>query len=146
MARLTLEKLTRFGTLDEFFGKGPPGGDQGGPAMAPEPHLYETGRQYVTNFGGNSWLNLWSPVGDFSISQQWYGAGWETERQTVEGGWQIYEKKYKTKKAVLFIYWTADNYGTLKCYNLDCVAFRQINKNWFLGGIWDHYSTIDGTQ
>jgi len=138
--RLTLEKLTSFRTLADFFSKGNDtepalsidGGGDGhssrrqlvtrGPG---QPHLYAVGSQTVNNFGGNSWLNVWNPVGDFSLSQQWYVGGSGDNLQTVEGGWAVYPDKFKANKAVLFIFYTADNYKTKKCWNLDCVAFVQ---------------------
>ena len=54
--------------------------------------------------------------------------------------------KYSTNKAVLFIYWTADDYQNTGCYNLDCSGFVQTNSNWCLGGTWDHYSSTGGGQ
>jgi len=158
MARITLEILTRFETLNDFFGKGPDGMGQEppDPQLEEEPeesaveHKYAAARQYVTNFGGNSWLNLWNPtIGTdeiFSLSQQWYAAGSGDAKQTVEGGWQVYPQKYDTNNAVLFIFYTADNYDTKKCYNLDCAAFVQINNNWYLAGPWSDYSSTGGTQ
>jgi hypothetical protein len=104
------------------------------------------GYQYVTNYGGNSWLDLWNPSGDFSLSQQWYVGGSGGNTQTVEGGWQVLPDKYGTNKAVLFIYWTADDYQNTGCYNLDCSGFVQTNSNWYLGGTWDHYSSTGGGQ
>src|SRR6185369_1026606 len=98
---------------------------------------------------GNSWLNLWNPVVDKdneSISQQWYSGGSGGSTQTLEGGWQVLENKYDTKKAVLFTYWTADNYDKTGCYNLDCSGFVQVNNHWYLGGTWSSYSTTGGTQ
>lgn len=157
MARLTLEKLTRYQTLLDFFAKSPVPGEserslkrqEGGSDILPEEgeaHLHAIGLQYVDNYGGNSWLNLWNPKGDFSLSQQWYIGGSGNDTQTVEGGWQVYPGKYNTDNAVLFIYFTADKYISTGCYNLDCTAFVQTNHNWFLGAIWDHYSTTGGTQ
>lgn len=161
-ARLTLEKLTTFRTLDHFFSKGndtePAIGDfeeeddDGHSSRreltkrGDEPHLYAVAGQYTKNFGGNSWLNLWNPVGDFSLSQQWYVGGSGDNRQTVEGGWVVYPNKFKTKNAVLFIFYTADNYKKKKCWNLDCAAFVQTNKNWFLGRGFTHYSASGGGQ
>lgn len=154
MSRLTLEKLTRFKSLSHFFAKVPqdmgrPRLREDGPEFAPDwdgPHLHAAARQYVDNFGGNSWLDLWNPQGDFSLSQQWYVGGSGENLQTVEGGW-IVLPEYFSADAVLFIYYTRGNYnrGT-GCYNLDCSGFVQINNNWHLGGIWNHYSTTDGTQ
>jgi hypothetical protein len=124
LRRITLEEMTRFETLDAFFGKGPDGMGEEPPdpeqEVPPEEgaveHKYAAGRQRVTNFGGNSWLNLWNPaIGTdhiFSLSQQWYAAGDGDSKQTLEGGWQVYPQKYSTNNGVLFIYYTADNYGS----------------------------------
>lgn len=152
MARLTLEKLTRFPTLNGFFDKKPP------PAIpedfvaleSEDPnvvHLHAIGYQWVTNYGGNSWINLWNPAGDFSISQQWYlGIEKEKPLQSVEGG-LVMDRYYKKKdQSLLFVFYTADGYKDKKCWNLDCGAFSQINKHWFLGGPWDHYSAFDKEQ
>ena len=154
MARLTLEKLTQFSTLDNFFAKEPRQMMQLSKRQRLNPnatHLHAFGDQIVDNFGGNSWLNLWNPKvptsGDFSLSQQWYIGGEGENRQTVEGGWQVDAKHYNTDKAVLFIYRTNHNYTTGSgCYNHECSGFMQINNHWFLGGIWDHYSTTNGEQ
>jgi hypothetical protein len=162
MARLTLERLTRFRTLADLFSK-VPGAAGGGDDGSVHPlgcngwdciHLHAHASQVVDNYGGNSWLDLWSPKGDFSISQHWYVGGQGCNLQTVEGGWQVDPSTYQTDQAVLFIYWTNHDYNLsgcttdqlFGCYNLDCPAFQQVNHNWFLGGIWDHYSTTDGQQ
>jgi hypothetical protein len=154
MQRITLDTLVRYRTLRDFYRKVPRG--QGVPTpprrastFSPDwesTHLHAYGYQNVTNYGGNSWLNLWNPSGDFSISQQWYAGGSGGNTQTVEGGWQVYPDKYGTNKAVLFIYWTADDYQNTGCYNLDCSGFIQTNSNWHLGGTWDHYSSTGGDQ
>ncbi|HVR07515.1 MAG TPA: neprosin family prolyl endopeptidase [Thermoanaerobaculia bacterium] len=161
--RLTLEEMSRFETLQQFFQKAP-GGDavpmppRSAPGAtppvarlaAPATHKYAFAYQFVDNLGGNSWLNLWSPAINtgagqiFSLSQHWYASADGT--QTVEGGWQAYPGKYGTTKSALFIYWTADGYSTTGCYNLDCAAFVQINPNWFLGGTFSNYSTPGGPQ
>lgn len=152
MARLTLKKLTQFRTLEDFLAKSPEelgqlakrGSDAG-------IHLHAVGIQDVDNHGGDSWLNLWNPktynASDFSLSQQWYSGGTGDDLQTVEGGWQVYPRFYNTEKASLFIYRTNRNYQPGSgCYNLDCPGFVQTNNNWFLGGIWDHYSKTNGAQ
>ncbi len=154
MSRLTLETLVRFRRLSEFFDKVPSDlgrvrTERGEPEFLPDwdtTHLHAFGDQSVTNYGGNSWLNLWNPSGDFTLSQQWYSGGVGDGHQTVEGGWVAYPDKFHTASAVLFIFWTADNYGSKKCYNLDCTAFVQINNYWHLGGTWTNYSSDGGTQ
>jgi len=155
MRRVTLEELTRFESLRQFFGKGPKGAGRpyspGLSASLAYSHKYAHAYQFVNNTGGNSWLNLWSPSVNtgtgqiFSLAQHWYVGGSGSALQTVEGGWQVYPTKYGTNNAVTFIYWTPDNYST-GCYNLDCVGFVQINRNWPLGGSWSSYSTRGGTQ
>ena len=123
MARITLETMTRFTTLDDFFSKGPGGGGSPPPVRQGEivpggsDHLYAAGRQEpLTNFGGNSWLNLWTPTGGFTLSQQWYAGGTDgtVDHQTVEGGWVVYKEKFNSDKPVLFIFYTADNYETTR--------------------------------
>jgi hypothetical protein len=155
MRRVTLEELTRFNDLHEFFQKGPDGAGRAHPAaIAPEVyvHKYAHAYQLVNNYGGNSWLNLWSPAINggagqiFSLSQHWYVGGSGSSLQTAEGGWQVYPGKYGTGNAVLFIYWTADGYNATGCYNLDCAAFVQTNNNWHLGAGFSSYSTPGGTQ
>jgi hypothetical protein len=153
MRRLTLDMLARYPTLRDFFSKVPRGSrvpvPPGKSGFLPDwdnTHLHAYGYQDVDNYGGNSWLDLWNPSGDFSISQQWYDGGGGDETQTVEGGWQVWPDKYNTNNAVLFIYWTADNYNNTGCYNLDCTGFVQTNNNWHLGGTWNHYSSTGDGQ
>lgn len=150
MARVTLETMVRFTTLADFFRKGPGGGGnpQGQIVPGGGDHLYAAARQDgVTNFGGNSWLNLWTPTGGFALSQQWYaGGGSGAGQQTVEGGWVVYKEKFNSDKPVLFIFYTADNYGSKSCYNLDCGKFVQTSPHNYLGGSWVNYSTTGGAQ
>ena len=155
--RITLEELSRFDTLQQFFEKGPAGAGRPltqGQAIPPAfaGHKYAYTIQYVNNLGGSSTLNLWRPyvrtnLGQvFSLSQEWYVGGTGANTQTVEGGWQNFPGKYGTENSVLFIYWTADNYNRTGCYNLDCAAFVQTNNNWYLGGTFSRYSTYGGAQ
>jgi len=156
LRRITLQEMTRFRTLERFFHKTPD--DVNGPSDNPAPkdlvvtHKYAHAYQVVKNYGGSSWLSLWSPSVNtaagqiFSLAQQWYVGGKGKKTQTVEGGWQVYPAKYNTNKAAFFIYWTADNYDQTGCYNLDCAGFVQTNSNWALGGIWASYSERGGAQ
>jgi hypothetical protein len=145
MSRLTLERLTQFTTLHDFFGKFP-NKVESRSVLVPrdnvaEPRKYAQGTQNVINFGGQSFIQLWNPVGDFSVSQQWYRGGPQAQEQTVEGGWVVYPDHFHTTNAVLFIYWTADSYASTGCYNLECPGFVQVNHNWNLGVAFTHYST-----
>jgi len=170
MARITLEEVTRFSTLEDFFQMGgiqdgrEDGIDEdtGRDALLPPAggtHRYARKRQYVANLGGQSALSLWDPtVGDgnkFSLSQQWYAGGTGNNLQTVEGGWIKYPKFPKTfgEHASLFVFWTANNYGKggtgpkIGCYNLVCKpGFMQTNNDWKLGGKFDAYSVKGGEQ
>lgn len=155
MRRVTLEEMTRFETLRQFFEKGPGGAGQveleeEKAAPAKPVHKYAHAYEVVDNLGGSSLLNLWMPPINtaatqvFSLSQHWYVGG--NPVQTVEGGWQAFPQKYNTVNSVLFIYWTADGYKHTGCYNLDCAAFVQTNSNWALGATFSQYSTPGGTQ
>lgn len=131
--RITLEDLSRFETLQDFFRKGPQG--VGRPPRAEEPltvaatHRWAHAYQNVTNGGGHSYLNIWRPaIGAnqiFSLSQHWYVAGSGSGLQTIECGWQVYPKLYNDSEPHLFTYWTADGYNNTGCYNLSCGAFVQ---------------------
>jgi neprosin-like protein len=157
MRRITLAGITRFPSLAAFLSKDPPGekaqvplpGKTTKPASGIEPedsgnaHRYAVGYQYVNNWGGNSFLNLWDPEGDFSLSQQWYVATQGPE-QTVEGGWIHYPDAFGYN-SVLFIYWTSDGYQD-GCYNLDCSAFVQVNNSVPLGASFSSYSSFGGAQ
>lgn len=148
MLRMTLEKLTNFSSVDDTslkVSRARPWPES--EFLLNNDHRYAYAQQSMGNFGGNSWLNLWSPVGDFSLSQQWYTATAEEILQTVEGGWMVYPQMFGTTKAVLFIYSTNHNYAHESgCYNLECAAFVQTSNKWLLGGTWTGYSTTHGTQ
>ncbi len=143
MKRITLGALTRFPTLSAFLVKDAP--RPAGPTYS-QPHRHAYVKQSITNYGGNSWLNLWNPAGDFSLSQQWYVGGTGGSLQTVEGGWVHYPSKFGSN-SVLFIYRTAADYSSGSgCWDLDCSGFVQINNGWALGAGFTEYSTDGGTQ
>jgi hypothetical protein len=116
MRRITLDEMVRFPTLEEFLqgskvNQGPldvRGGGQNEiePANL-DPHYWARGDQVVDNFGGDAWLNVWSPSvspHQMSLSQLWVVAGDGDNLQTVEAGWQVYPDKWGTDRAVLFIF------------------------------------------
>jgi hypothetical protein len=149
--RLTIETLTRFETLEDFFKKEggriePPCGDDGGPAG----HEYAHAAMSVDNWGAESVLNVWSDYveqsDEFALSQIWVVRGADANRETVEAGWQLYPDLYGDWRSHLFIYFTPDNYGAGGCYNLTCGAFVQVDNSVYIGGGFDHYSSVGGEQ
>ena len=141
MRRVTLEDLTRFETLQDFFAKGPRGAAR--PPRMTEPttvaptHRWAHAYQIVDNGGGHSFLNIWQPaIGAnqiFSLSQHWYTAGSSAGVQTIECGWQVYPALYGDARPHLFTYWTADGYNKTGCYNLTCSAFVQTSSTFAPG-------------
>src|SRR6185436_11242019 len=94
MRRISLEEMTRFGSLREFLSKKPevPGTADGtdvAPAVNAPSHKYAYMQQQVDNLGGNASLNIWTPFVDtargeiFSLSQHWYAGGSGAGLQTV---------------------------------------------------------------
>jgi hypothetical protein len=131
LRRVSLRQLTRFGSLDAFFRKGPSGGraafEGSGVAVPRSPngdalplqqggngefHRYAHAIQQVDNLGSRTTLNVWDPNPDpgvFSLSQLWITAQAGT-LQTIESGWQVYSGKYGDSLPHLFIYFTNNNY------------------------------------
>jgi len=143
--RLTLDQLSRFKNLHDFFQKAPGGGrlptgikGRSKSFSLEAAHKYAHALQFVGNVGGTSALNVWKPsIGPnqvFALSQHWYVGGSGAGLQTAECGWQVYPQKYNTDKPCLFIYWTADEYQNTGCYNNDCSAFVQTDSTTVLGG------------
>ena len=151
MARLTMDTLKRFRTLDEFFKKRfvdiqLPGGGGSGSST----HEYATAGRTLDNWGAEGIFNVWSPYNEqareFSLSQMWVARGDSATRETVEGGWQKYHDLYGDWRSHLFIYFTPDNYGSGGCYNLSCSGFVQINNSVYIGGGFTNYSSENGAQ
>jgi hypothetical protein len=156
LRRITLEEMTRFRTLSDFFSKGgrpfvrwPRGHDRPGLLVPGDgSHYYSAAFQNVNNIGGDSWLNLWSPTVNghqMSLSQIWVSGGSGDGTQTVEAGWQVYPDKWGGNNAALFIFYTPNNYSD-GCYNVECAGFVQVANNVYLGSGYDHYSERDGGQ
>lgn len=149
--RITLDELTRFRSLEEYFSKGfPPLAPSAPSANTGLNHRYAYAHQTIDTLGGHSFLNLRAPsvTADqiFSLSQHWYSAGNGAGHQTVEVGWQVYPTKYGHSQPVLFIYWTSDNYGPSGAYNLDKAGFVQTNPAWTIGGALSPVGTLAGQQ
>jgi hypothetical protein len=154
MRRVTLEDLTRFETLQDFFAKGPRSVARpprmSEPPTVPVTHRWAHAYQSVDNGGGHSYLNLWQPaIGAnqvFSLSQHWYTAGSGASLQTLECGWQVYPGLYGDARPHLFTYWTADGYNTTGCYNLTCTAFVQTSSTFAPGMAVGPISVSGGAQ
>jgi hypothetical protein len=157
--RVTLEDLSRFETLDDFFRKAPAAATATtAPAVVGEPapevnrqeHRYANVEQAVANIGGHSALTLYSPPvlanEFFSLSQHWYTGGLGAELQTVEVGWQVFPQFYKHALPVLFIYWSTNEYRN-GAYNLTDKTFVAVKSGEALiGNALSPTSTVGGTQ
>jgi len=161
MRRITLDEVSRFPTLKDYFAKGPNGAGRphsGSSPVVPDgiglPHKYAIASQDVANYGGAATLSLINaPVDtslgeEMSLSQLWFTGG----NQTAEIGIQTQPNAWWTNDAVLFIYWTANGYNEAApglagagCYNLSCGAFVQTSSNWTLGGTFPNYGA-DGSE
>ncbi|MFO1337207.1 MAG: neprosin family prolyl endopeptidase [Burkholderiaceae bacterium] len=146
--RLGLEQLTAFETLAHFRHKwGEPAGQQ---ALGAAPHEYADAYQSITNYGAESYLNVWKTytekTSEFSLSQIWVTGGSPVE--TVEAGWQVYRHRHllNPKYPYFFIYSTQDGYNKTGCYDLECDDFVQTNKDVVIGGRWTNLSEVDGPQ
>ncbi|GAB4850319.1 hypothetical protein Ancab_029618, partial [Ancistrocladus abbreviatus] len=89
--------------------------------------------------GAAATISIWDPslanyYGDFSLSQLWVVAGFGSSTNTLEAGWQVYPGRTGDSLPRLFIYWTADGYGTTGCYDLTCPGFIQTNQYFVIGG------------
>jgi Neprosin len=160
MARVTLEQMSHFATLANFFQKSPGEHEASAqltsgkaqPPASPGVHVYSfVYSPEIVQTGITDGNNLWSPTVTtdqyFSLSQLWeIGESRLGYTQTAETGWQVYPSFYGTNNAALFIYWTADGYYLTGCYNLTCPAFTQTNGSYILGAAFSDYSTAGGTQ
>ncbi len=149
MHRISIERLTNFATVKDFLAKGPDGAGRApdttkGTQALGQRH-YGHGYQFTPNFGGQSILNLWDVDSFFNISQHWYVSPYGfTSLQSVEGGTIDYPRGFGNR-AVLFVYYTPDNYLS-GCYNLSCRGFVQVNNNGGLGNYFQRYSIAGGVQ
>lgn len=118
--RITIEDIERVGGVNAFTGPN-------GKTLDGDEHRYASVTFGVPNFGGSSIFDVRLPQVNpmnghsFSLSQQWYVAVTDTgDRQTVEGGWQVYPGLYGTQNPTLFVFYTPDDYTT-GCYNINCL-------------------------
>jgi len=157
LLRTTLETMSHFATLQQFYQKKPGSAVRAAQSRLFEDptiasHKYSFTYQYVNNLGGNSNLNVWSPYVNtgkgeiFSLSQEWYIGGSGSGTQTEEVGWVVYPAMFGgSEQAHFFIFSTADDYAT-GCWNNTCGDFVQVADSGLLGNTFSNYSTNDGTQ
>jgi len=157
LLRTTLETMSHFATLQQFYQKQPGNAVRAAqsrlfedPSIAA--HKYSFTYQYVNNLGGNSNLNLWNPYVNtawgeiFSLSQEWYIGGSGSGTQTEEVGWVVYPAMFGgSEKAHFFIFSTPDDYAT-GCWNNTCGDFVQVADSGLLGNSFSNYSTYGGAQ
>ena len=155
--RTTAADLARFATLHDFFAKGPNRalqGESSNPSYKPPSNAgFEYGREYqfVTNWGMQSFINLWNPyvqtAPEHSISQIWVANNCcNSNQETAEAGWTVDPGKFGDNNTHFFIYWTNDNYQSTGCYDLDCVGFVQTDHSVTPGVYFSTISSDGGTQ
>jgi hypothetical protein len=149
LLRTTLETLSHFATLQDFYSK-PSAAvraaqDRAKGIVAPEPvgHRYSYTSQTVNNLGGNSNLNIWDPyvntsTGEvFSLSQEWYVGGSGSSTQTEEVGWVVFPSMFGDELPHIFIYSTPDDYSasdtSSNCWNNSCGDFVVVANGYVLG-------------
>jgi hypothetical protein len=129
--RITIEELSRFGSLRAFSRKAPVG-RSGHPRLTPPEltsavHRYAYAFQSVSHLGCHATINIWDPPvqgQEFSLSQIWCATR-SPIVQTVESGWQVWPFKYGSSSPVLFVYWTPDGYNTGACNTANFVVKNQ---------------------
>jgi Neprosin len=157
--RLDLDRLAAFESLEHFRHKlGQPGTTSANNSTettaataAATVHDHAKAYQFVTNWGAESYLNVWKAytekASEFSLLQIWVTDSDIDE--TVEAGWQVYRNRHLSdypNDPHLFIYSTQDGYNTTGCYDLDCSDFVQTNNVVVIGGRWTNQSVVGGSQ
>ncbi|ESQ30913.1 hypothetical protein EUTSA_v10012162mg [Eutrema salsugineum] len=115
-------------------------------------HEYAEIKVHGNFHGAHGTINVWKPYvqtpKEFSLAQMWLVTcgGPYHEINTIEFGWQVYQRRYGDDNARYFVYWTADGYHKSGCYNLDCPGFVPVNQGFALGAVISNVSTMDGPQ
>jgi hypothetical protein len=158
LLRTTLETMSRFATLEQFYQKVPDGVSDGAQLLgAPgsfHGHKYAVENQTVNNWGGHSGITIWSPYVNtkkgelFSLSQEWYVGGEGAGIQTEEVGWTVFPKMFNnSEKSHFFIYSTAADYAPNSgCYNNTCGDFVQTGSKGLLGASFPSYSKVGAKE
>ncbi|XP_068653051.1 protein neprosin-like [Aristolochia californica] len=150
MTRVHMEDLLKFGSVENYNSKYGRSGYQ--PLGQANQHQYAVKRILGGPYYGTQvTINVWKPVINtqnnevFSLAQLWFINGGPVFN-SIEAGWHVYPAYYRGSTEVrLFVYFTADNYGTVDCYNAKC-GFVQVHPKIFPGMILPKVSNYDGTQ
>ena len=158
IAEVTNDDLRRFSSMDDFFAKYPSGAARRATPISPpyhsgptSQHQYAHAYRYVTNWGAQSTINIWSMYtelnSEFSLGQIWVVAGSGSGLQTLEVGTQKYHDLYGDDNPHLFIYSTRGGYapGT-GCYNNTCGDFVQVSSSIYPAAAISPVSIYNGTQ
>jgi hypothetical protein len=165
LLRLTLEMMSRFSSVQEFYQKpskrstrATPSAGEGQEdrvALAETQHKYSVLYLQADNLGANATFNIWSPaitvtnvsLAEFSIMQGWIEGGSKSGTQTLEWGWEVSPVTYDDFKSHFFIGSTADNYSHF-CANNACGDFVILPgaDASVLGSTFGGYSSVGGTQ
>ena len=132
--RTTLQQIVSYPDLEKFLQakSGIGSAEEDVPGYR---HAY--GYQVVNNDGASSVLSVWNPAvsdtgEDHSLSQQWVLGGSGAQTQTAEAGWTK-DPNFSDSLPVYFVYFTANDYASTGCYNLECAGFVQTNASVGLG-------------
>ncbi|XP_026430584.1 uncharacterized protein LOC113327636 isoform X2 [Papaver somniferum] len=112
-----------------------------------EIHEYATVEARGNFLGAQAKINLWKPAvemqAELSVSQIWVTAG--DGKETIETGWvdPLVYGDYETR---FVVFWTADGYNKLFCFNDECDAFVHTSSSIGLGCSFTELSTLNGDQ
>ncbi|KAI3991859.1 hypothetical protein MKX01_012804 [Papaver californicum] len=81
--------------------------------------------------------------GELSTSQIWVTSHDAVE--AIEAGWQVNPSMYGDNEPRFFVAWTADNYQSTGCYDIDCTGFVQTSSTISLGAGFTA-SVFNGSQ
>ncbi|KAI9756060.1 MAG: hypothetical protein M4579_004030 [Chaenotheca gracillima] len=118
-------------------------------------HRYGSSQQAVVCYGGEGNLSYWDPhvetAGDFSLLQiGMINAGGQSQAQTVEAGWQVFQELSGDYSAHLFTYFTTNGYTAqgngLGGYDTDVGGWVQVDTSIFPGSTFSSPSVIGGSQ
>ncbi|KAI3849395.1 hypothetical protein MKW92_036991 [Papaver armeniacum] len=98
--------------------------------------------------GAQATINIWKPLieqpEEYSTSQIWIASG--DNKEVIETGWEVNKSLYGGEEPRLFVYWTADQFNSTGCYNIQCTGFVQTTSKVSLGSGFQNVSIFHGNQ